>query len=119
MTDADREAVDEAQRSDMFDVFVKSLSGADRVVVETYLAPAHSVNALGEMDAHYLYAPELRAAIADRIEELEAKLAKAVSALEGVQDFVRDLEPYADQGHTLVPALQKACETQRIKRKRR
>jgi chaperonin cofactor prefoldin len=43
--------------------------------------------------------------------ELEADLEKAVSALEEVQEFVRDLAPYADQGHTLVPALQKACET--------
>jgi hypothetical protein len=42
---------------------------------------------------------------------LEAKLAKAVGALEKVQVFVRDLEPYADQGHTLVPALREACET--------
>lgn len=46
---------------------------------------------------------------ADRIEELEAKLAKALTALSDVQRFVKDLEPYADQGHTLVPALQKAC----------
>ena len=44
-----------------------------------------------------------------RIEELEAKLAKAVEALEGVRSFVRDLALYADQGHTLVPALEKAC----------
>ena len=42
---------------------------------------------------------------------LEAKLAKAVEALEKVQAFVRDLEPYADQGHTLVPALHDACMT--------
>lgn len=48
---------------------------------------------------------------ADRIEELEAKLAKAVEALEEVRIFVRDLEPYADQGHTLVPALYNACIT--------
>lgn len=46
---------------------------------------------------------------ADRIEELDAKLAKAVQVLEKVQAFVRDLEPYADQGHTLVPALHDAC----------
>jgi hypothetical protein len=48
---------------------------------------------------------------ADRIEELERKLNKAMGALEKVQAFVRDLEPYADQGHTLVPALREACET--------
>jgi len=54
----------------------------------------------------------------DRIEELnnhccelEADLEKAVSALEEVQDFVRDLARYANQGDTLVPALQIACET--------
>lgn len=46
---------------------------------------------------------------ADRIKELEEKLAKALTALGDVQWFVKDLEPYADQGHTLVPALQKAC----------
>lgn len=44
-----------------------------------------------------------------RIDELEAKLAKAVEVLEGVKSFVQDLGPYADQGHTLVPALKKAC----------
>ena len=42
-------------------------------------------------------------------EELEVELAKALEALEGVRSFVRDLEPYADQGHTLAPALEKAC----------
>jgi hypothetical protein len=75
---------------------------------------------------------ELRHEAADRIEELEAKLEavttvrelmghmwglaedklnKAIDALEKVQAFVRDLEPHADQGHTLVPALREACET--------
>ena len=43
-----------------------------------------------------------------RAERAEAKLEMAVEALEGVRSFVRDLEPYADQGHTLVPALEKA-----------
>lgn len=54
----------------------------------------------------------------DRIEELEAKLAKAeanlakaVEALEGVRAFVLELEPYADQDDTLVPALRKVCAT--------
>ena len=46
-----------------------------------------------------------------RIEELEAKLADAVQALEGIKAFVRDLAPYVDQGHALVPALEKACTT--------
>jgi DNA repair exonuclease SbcCD ATPase subunit len=41
----------------------------------------------------------------------EDKLNKAIDALEKVQAFVRDLEPHADQGHTLVPALREACET--------
>ena len=45
----------------------------------------------------------------DRIEELKADLAKAMEALGKVQAFVRDLEPYADQGHSLVPALRDAC----------
>ena len=45
------------------------------------------------------------------ISELESKLAKAVEALEGVRSFVRDLALYADQGHTLVPALEGACTT--------
>lgn len=56
--------------------------------------------------------------MAIRIEELsncvavlEDNLAKAVEALEKVQAFVRDLEPHADQGHTLVPALRDACAT--------
>jgi len=58
-----------------------------------------------------------------RIEELEAKLDDkeaecrslrgqvnmAIGALQKVQDFVRELEPYTDQGHTLVPALHHAC----------
>lgn len=37
---------------DMMTVFIESLSGADRVVVETK-------NALGEMDAHYMHAPAI------------------------------------------------------------
>jgi hypothetical protein len=41
----------------------------------------------------------------------EDKLNRAIDALEKVQAFVRDLEPHADQGHTLVPALREACET--------
>ena len=72
----------------------------------------------GEGDAHFRGVVRDRRTIgsiltqaADRIEELEAKLAKAVEALEGVRAFVRDLAPYADQGHALVPALEKACTT--------
>jgi 3-dehydroquinate dehydratase len=43
--------------------------------------------------------------------DAEDKLEKAIGALGKVQAFVRDLEPHADQGHTLVPALREACET--------
>lgn len=45
------------------------------------------------------------------IKELETNLEKAMVALGKVQTFVKDLEPYADQGHTLVPALHDACLT--------
>jgi len=62
-------------------------------------------------------------ALRNRIEELEAKLGDkeaecrsmrgqvnmAINALQKVKDFVRELEPYADQGHTLVPAMHHAC----------
>ena len=43
--------------------------------------------------------------------KLDAKLAKATEALEGVRSFTRDLGLYAGQGHTLAPALRKACDT--------
>lgn len=43
------------------------------------------------------------------VAELKCNLSKAVAALHKVRDFVRDLEPYADQGHTLAPALHDAC----------
>lgn len=43
--------------------------------------------------------------------KLDVKLAKATEALEGVRSFTRDLGLYADQGHTLAPALRKACDT--------
>jgi hypothetical protein len=58
------------QTRDMFEVFCEAMEGADRVVVETK-------NALGEMDAHYLHAPELRKAIKLR----EPELRKALLAL--------------------------------------
>jgi len=67
------------------------------------------MNALTELEMRA--DTEARHAHRELVEELEAKLAKAVGALEKVQVFVRDLEPYADQGHTLVPALREACET--------
>ena len=53
----------------------------------------------------------LTAEAADRIEALKDDRAKAVNALEKVQAFVLDLEPYADRGHTLFPPLREACET--------
>lgn len=46
-----------------------------------------------------------------KLSESEALLAKAMEALEKVQAFVRELEPYAAQGTTLVPALREACDT--------
>ena len=49
----------DAENRDMLTIFLEALEGADRVVVETK-------NALGEMDAHYLHAPELRKAIKDK-----------------------------------------------------
>ena len=76
---------------------------ADRIKeLDATLAEALECNEEFSMDNKYLK---------KRAEAAEAKLAKAVGALEKVQDFVRDLEPYADQGHTLVPALREACET--------
>lgn len=45
--------------ANLYEVFLRALDGADRVVIETR-------NALGEMDAHYLHAPTLRDAIIDK-----------------------------------------------------
>ena len=47
----------------------------------------------------------------DEINRLRTENKRLEEALEKVRAFVRDLEPYADQGHTLVPALREACET--------
>jgi hypothetical protein len=47
---------------------------------------------------------------ADEITRLRTENKRLEEALEKVRAFVRDLEPYADQGHTLVPALREACE---------
>ena len=97
------------------------------------------VKRLRDLGDHAAFEPHMHHTAADRIEELEAKLAicekykaayaecdrigtqavcdleaklnKAIGALEKVQAFVRDLEPHADQGHTLVPVLREACET--------
>lgn len=58
----------------------------------------------------YLAADGQAAENLHRALEAEKKLDEAMSALKKVQVFVKDLEPYADQGHTLVPSLQYACE---------
>ena len=42
--------------------------------------------------------------------EMEARLAKAVEALAGVDGFVKDLAPYADPSHNPVTPLARACE---------
>lgn len=47
---------DTVERRTMLDVLKEALVGAERVVIQTR-------NALGEMDAHYLYAPEVAAAL--------------------------------------------------------
>lgn len=44
------------------------------------------------------------------IEHLKYHLEMAIDALEGVEEFVKDIEPLAERGHTLVPALGKACD---------
>jgi len=41
----------------------------------------------------------------------EAKLAKAIQALEEVKEFVDDVYPHTEQGTVLVPRLAKAVET--------
>ena len=46
----------------------------------------------------------------ERALDAEEKLNEALAALQKVQAFVKDLEPYADQGHTLVPSLLYACD---------
>ena len=46
----------------------------------------------------------------NRTLDAEEKLNEAMTALQKVQAFVKELEPYADQGHTLVPSLRYACE---------
>jgi hypothetical protein len=60
------------EQSDMVDVLIRALEGAERVVVET-------PNALGEMDAHYLHAPELLTAWNTRTDLAQAATDKAVA----------------------------------------
>jgi len=58
----------------------------------------------------WLHLAESMDSVADHIEELEAKLTKAVEALAGVDRFVKDLAPYADPHHNPVTPLARACE---------
>jgi len=65
---------------------------------------------------HASYEPDMHHTAADRIEQLaatnaslDADLSKAIAALQKVRDFVRDMEPYMHQGHTLAPVLHDAC----------
>jgi ABC-type transporter Mla subunit MlaD len=74
------------------------------------------VKQLRYLGDHASYEPDMHHTAADRIKQLAAtnasldvNLSKAITALQKVRDFVRDLEPYADQGHTLAPALHDAC----------
>ena len=53
---------------------------------------------------------DVRMQAADRIEELEAKLTKAVEALAGVDRFAKDLEFCADPNHHPVTPLARARE---------
>jgi hypothetical protein len=74
------------------------------------------VKQLRYLGDHASYEPDMHHTAADRIEQLaatnaslNADLSKAITALQKVRNFVRDLEPYADQGHTIAPALHDAC----------
>ena len=82
--------------------------------VKRYQLDYHHTQTYAEMvedcDGDWVKYNDYKAA-SDRIEELEGKLAEATEALEGVRSFTRDLGLYADQGHTLAPALRKACDT--------
>ncbi|QDP64892.1 MAG: hypothetical protein Unbinned5081contig1001_49 [Prokaryotic dsDNA virus sp.] len=72
------------EQSDMVDVLIRALERAERVVVET-------PNALGEMDAHYLHAPELLTAWNTRTDLSKAAVGAAVrSTLENVIDHIFD-----------------------------
>ena len=74
------------------------------------------VKQLRYLGDHAPYEPDMHHTAADRIEQLaatnaslNADLSKAITALQKVRDFVRDLGPYMHQGHTLAPALHDAC----------
>ena len=65
---------------------------------------------LTSMSLDYLAAQGQAAENYNRALDAEEKLKEALAALQKVQAFVKDLEPYVDQGHTLVPSLRYACE---------
>ena len=65
---------------------------------------------LTSMSLDYLAADGQAAENYNRALDAEAKLNEAMTALHKVQAFVKEIEPYADQGHTLVPSLRYACE---------
>ena len=58
----------------------------------------------------YLAASGQAAENYNRVLDTEEKLNEAMAALQKVQAFVKEIEPYADQGHTLVPSLLYACD---------
>ena len=62
------------EKSDMLDVFMRALVGADRIVVQTQ-------NALGKYDAHYLHAPEILAAMNRRADLCDPTQDERVKAL--------------------------------------
>lgn len=66
---SDVDAIAKRDDRNMLDVLLEALEGADRVVVETR-------NALGEMDAHYLHAPEILTSILSERDALTAHLAE-------------------------------------------
>lgn len=82
MHDAEMQGSDASKlnRADMFDVFLRELRGADRVVVET-------MNALGEYDAYYLHAPTILGAWNTR-----ADLAPDRAAFEQMREALRPFE---------------------------
>jgi hypothetical protein len=67
------------------------------------------VKQLRYLGDHASYEPDMHHTAADSIASLNADLAKAIAALQRVRDFVRDMGPYMDQGHTIAPALHDAC----------
>jgi phage shock protein A len=84
---------------------------ADGQAAEAYQAQLAAEHKLATCEKYKAAYAECDKIGTQAVRDLEAKLNKAMGALEKVQAFVRDLEPHADQGHTLAPALREACET--------